>query len=338
METIERKQTSSVALLQKMAEEINFYQTVRLLESSVRDEDQARKIRFKATNEQAFTPNFVGAVKVQKDEALVKTNGYSLAGQQGPLPEVYSDLILRERAKGNYGPSRFVDLFNNRLIHLLYDIKKQLDPMLFNQAAGDGILYKFLEAATGLTTTELFQRLPITAEKLMTFAALLIANRQNYSSLKQVLETMFDCKVEIDSCRGAWQPLPKRFQTQLGSQQASLGSGIGLGSKHWNNQAAIGLTLQLKSIEQCRDLMPKGTHHNVFKSMVAFLTDGKYEIDVQLVLDWETVPKSQVQAKSNLHLGQSSWLKSSDADHKTLNLPKFKIQPTLASKYWGNAA
>lgn len=338
METSERQQVSSLDLLQKYAEEINFYQAVRMLESSVRDENHDRRIRFKATHEQAFLPNFVGDVKVQKDEALVKVNGYGLAGQQGPLPDVYADMLFHERSKGNFGPSRFVDLFNNRLVHLLYDIKKELDPMLFNQAAGDSILYKFLESATGLKTTELFERLPITAEKLMTFAALLVGNRQNYSSLKLIIETMFDCEVEIDSCKGAWRELPERLQTKIGSQDAVLGSGIGLGKKHWDNQAAIGLTLKLKNIEQCREIMPRGTHHDVFKSIVAFLTDGKYDIDVQLILDWENIPESKMHSTSSMHLGQSSWMKATSALHKTLNLPKFKIKPALKTRYWSNAA
>ena len=247
-------------------------------------------------------------------------------------------MLLAQKAQGDRGPESFLDLFNNRLLHLLYDIKKQLDPMLFNDICINSELFKVLESLTGLSTLELFERLPITEEKLLTFSALLIGNHQNYSSMKQIIECMFDCEVDIDPCKGGWRPLPTSLQTRLGSQNAQLGSGVGLGKKHWDNQAKIGLFLTLKNVDQCRQLMPKGNLHEVLKSMLAYLTDGHYEIDVRLKLHWQHLPKSTLSNGSSLFLGQSSWLKSDTEEGTTLNTPKFTVKPTLKHKFWGDAA
>lgn len=338
METPERSQISSLDLLQGQAEEFNFYQAIRVLECVVREEEGIPQIRFKAVNEQAFMPNFIANLYSDHKVTEVKVNGYALTGQQGPLPDVYNDLLLEQKSKGNRGPEAFLDLFNNRLLHLLYDTKKRLDPMLFNDISINSELFNILESLTGLATFDLFQRLPITQEKLLTFSALLIGNRQNYSSLKQIIECMFDCKVEIDPCKGGWRKLPEEWQTRLGSEKAVLGSGVGLGKKHWDNQAKIGLLLRLKNIDQCRQLMPRGNLHEVLKSMLAYLTDGRYEIDVRLQLDWEYLPKSQLSGKSSMFLGQSSWLKSDHGTGKTLNLPKFTVTPTLKNQFWGEVA
>lgn len=273
-----------------------------------------------------------------KKKTEVSVNGFALTGQQGPLPDVYNDMLLEQRAHGNRGPEKFLDLFNNRLLHLLYDIKKQLDPMLFNDISINSELFNILESLTGLTTFDLFKRLPITQEKLLTFSALLIGNRQNYSSIKQVIECMFDCDVEIDPCKGGWRPLPETWQSRLGASNAKLGSGIGLGKKHWDNQAKIGMVLTLKNIDQCRQLMPRGNLHEVLKAMLAYLTDGHYEIDVKLQLDWEYLPESSLTSGSSMFLGQSSWLKSNTRIGKTLNQPKFTVTPNLKHQFWEDVA
>lgn len=338
METSKRSQISCLDLLQDRAEEFNFYQALRVLECVVREEEGIPPIKFKSVNEQAFMPNFIAKLTSDHESTEVHTNGYALTGQQGPLPDVYNDMLLAQKSKGDRGPEVFLDLFNNRLLHLLYDIKKQLDPMLFNDISINSELFKILESLTGLSTLELFERLPITEEKLLTFSALLVGNRQNYSSLKQIIECMFDCDVLIDPCKGGWRQLPKSLQTRLGAANAMLGSGVGLGQKHWDNQAKIGLLLTLKNVDQCRQLMPKGNLHEVLKSMLAYLTDGHYEIDVKLKLQWDHLPQSNLVKKSSLFLGQSSWLKSDTDEGKTLNSPKFTVKPSLKNKFWGNAA
>lgn len=345
METTERSQTSCLDLLQAQAEEFNFYQAIRVLECVVREEEGIPQIKYKAVNEQAFMPNFIANLVSDDIKTEVRVNGYSLTGQQGPLPDVYNDMLQEQKSQGNRGPEAFLDLFNNRLLHLLYDIKKQLDPMLFNDISINSELFNVLESLTGLTTFDLFKRLPITQEKLLTFSALLIGNRQNYSSIKQVIECMFDCEVEIDPCKGGWRPLPKTWQTRLGASNAVLGSGIGLGTKHWDNQAKIGMVLHIKDIEQCRKLMPKGHLHEVLKAMLAYLTDGHYEIDVKLQLDWQNLPESRLgkssnggQKSSSMFLGQSSWLKSDAREGKTLNQPKFTVTPNLKHQFWEDVA
>lgn len=338
METPQRSQVSCLDLLQGQAEEFNFYQAIRVLECVVREEEGIPQIRYKAVNEQAFMPNFIANLRAEEHVTEVKVNGYALTGQQGPLPAVYNDLLLEQKSRGNKGPEAFLDLFNNRFLHMLFDIKKKLDPMLFNDISINSEMFNILESLTGLTTFDLFKRLPITQEKLLTFSALLIGNRQNYSSLKQIIECMFDCKVEIEPCKGSWRKLPENWQTRLGKDNAILGSGVGLGKKHWDNQAKIGLLLTLNNIDQCRQLMPKGNLHEVLKSMLAYLTDGRYEIDVRLQLNWECLPKSQLSPKSSMFLGQSSWLKSDGQKGKTLNLPKFTVVPTLNKQFWEDVA
>lgn len=338
METLERSQAPGLNLLSKQAEEFNFYQAIRMLEGLADAQETSHQIKYEAINGQAFTPNFLAGVETQDEQSKVSVNGFTLAGQQGPLPDIFAEMLQREKSAGNKGPEAFLNLFNHRLLKLLYDIKKQLDPMLFNSTAGNSQLFNMLSAATGHTTTNLFERLPLNAEQLMSFASLLIANRQNYSAFKHIVETLFDCSIDIEPCQGAWRSLPTKFRATLGDRKATLGSGIGLGKKYWDNQAAIGVLMTINSVEQCRRLMPKGKDHDMLIAILSFLTDGKYQINVQLQLDWKKIPKAELIPNSNMHLGQSSWLKREKEDGKPLNLPKFTVYPNLKTKFWSSAA
>ncbi|UAA40645.1 type VI secretion system baseplate subunit TssG [Paraneptunicella aestuarii] len=311
METVEWPQASSLDMLTAQAEEFNFYQAIRMLESSTDQHGKRFDISYEAVNTQAFKPNFIDDIEIDKHhrKAKVSVNGFSIAGQQGPLPDVFAELLQREKNSGNKGPDAFINLFNNRLIKLLYDIKKQLNPMLFNDSVENSNTYDMLSAIAGHQTMEVYDRLPLCPEQLLSFASLLVGNRQNYSVLKNILETVFDCELEIEPCVGAWKKLPERYRTKLGDSTAILGSGVGLGKHFWDNQAAIGLKMRVRSIEYCHKLMPNGSLHNILASMLSMLTDGLYQINVELELNWETIPLSDFSNGIPMYLGHSSWLR-----------------------------
>lgn len=347
METVERSQTSGLKLLEAQAEEFNFYQAIRILESIASGSaDSGSKtpmdVKFKAVNTQAFTPNFLSAIDMKKvvskgaapkDVAEVNVNGFSMAGQQGPLPDIYAEMLQRESLAGNTGPEDFVNLFNSRFIHLLYDIKKILDPMLFNQPVEMSMLYKLMEAITGHATWNCEERIDIDISQLLSFTVTLVANRQNYSSLKHIIETIFNCDMVITPCVGAWRDLPDRYRTKLGHKSAILGSGIGLGEHYWDNQAAIDVKMKLSSLEDCRALLPQGIKHNALIALLSLLTDGRYQINVKLSLDWEQIPKSELKTPAPMHLGQSSWLKVGEDERESLNFPDFTIYPSLSEEF-----
>lgn len=333
METVERSQAPGLTLLKAQAEEFNFYQAIRMLESIASDPGSPMDIKFKAVNTQAFTPNFLSNIEVDKTQAQVNVNGFSMAGQQGPLPDVYAEMLQRESSAGNTGPEAFVNLFNSRFIQLLFDIKKTLDPMLFNEPVEKSMLYKLLESVTGHSTFNAASKLPISIAQLLGFTAVLIGSKQNYSSLKNVIETVFECDIVITPCTGAWRDLPERYQTKLGDKTALLGSGVGLGCRYWDNQAAIDIKLTLYSLDECRALLPQGTKHKALIALLSMLTDGRYQINVKLCLEWQEIPTSEMTASNPMHLGQSSWLKVGDEKHRTLNFPDFTVYPSLSEEF-----
>jgi type VI secretion system protein ImpH len=335
VETYVGPQSPCLNFLKVKGEEINFYQAVRMLEGLSDSDGNSKKIKFKVKNSQAFHPNFIDDIKQQDEQLQVTVNGFGVTGPQGPLPDVYSEMLYRNNAKGDHAPEAFLNLFHDRLLHSLYQIKKDFDPMLFSTDMAQSKLYKLMSAICGMTTTDLFQRLPLSANQLVAFSSILANRRVDYSCICNLVSMAFDCKVEVQPCEGAWDVLPKEYRYKLGKSSAILGNhGMGIGKKYWNNQAAIGIDLHLKDKQQCCDLLPKGKYHNALGSLLTFVTDGRYLMKIRLFLDWQAVPESKLTKDNPMTLSQTAWLKSNDAtDNQTLNYPNFILHPSLSRTF-----
>lgn len=368
MGTDERSQSSCINFLENRGEECNFFQAVRLLENAREKNTDAATVnlRFKAVNSEAFHPNFIASIRHQAhsknrqhffvkrhinklSSATITVNGFCLTGQQGPIPQCFSQMLRETETLGINGaedPNDFINIFNDKLIGLLYQIKKTFDPMLFNEASTNSIIYSLFSSIAGLTTNDFTKKLPISPEQLTAFAPILANRRTDYSLLKNVLAQYFNCEIDISPNQGAWRKLPKKYQAKLStkhmpSSRSLLGEGMGLGSKYWANQTAIGITLKVKSMEDCLSLLPsdfhehtpKGENYDALCTLLSFLTDGNLLIYVTIILDWEAVPNSLLFPLAKFKLGQSSWLHANANLTQRVNNPQFMIMPNLSHDF-----
>ena len=340
-----QKRTSDpdLSLLQSQATELNFFQAVRLLEPSL---DKDHQLRFKVENSDAFQPSFIAGVSHQtrrnKKITTVRVNGFGTTGMQGPVPQCYSEMLQRAEVRSHNGPEdpqSFLDIFHHRLISLLYEIKKHFNPLLFNEQPGNSELFQLFSSVCGLNMLDVFDRMPVSSDQLAAFAPVLANRRVDYSHVRNALGRYLDCEVKITPNQGCWKTLPGDFRAKLGRQGLSgvqeqgLGHGVGLGKRYWDNQAAIALTVNVKDIEQCRDLLPGGCEHKKLRAMLSFLTDGKYQFHVQLVIQWQQIPDSQLNQRTPLRLGQTAWLKPATTQPDSFDLCRFVVNPSIQHQF-----
>ncbi|WP_444995424.1 type VI secretion system baseplate subunit TssG [Aliikangiella sp. IMCC44359] len=353
----ERSQSSCLDLLQQQGHEFDFFQAVRLLEKSTGPE---KKVKFKAVNSEAFHSNFIAGIENTnnriKKPITVSVNGFGLTGQQGPIPACFSEMFRRAAVSGKKGaedPHAFLDIFNDKHLALLYQIKKNFDLMLFNENPDESILYQMLSSITGFDTLSLFDRLPIAKDKLAVFAPIISNRRVDYSLIYNVLKCYLNCDVKVTPNCGAWRTLPEQYQAKLSfsSKEKSndessqkyfhqssnngmrLGGGVGLGKKYWDNQAAIRIDINMSDIEKLRGLLPGGKEHKALKALLSFLTDAKYFIGIRLLINWKDIPQSKLYRTTKLKLGQTSWLKSDQKNKTKINYPQFVIKPSVAYSF-----
>jgi type VI secretion system protein ImpH len=321
MSANERSSDAYLTLLEQQGEEINFFQAVRLLEQALAPDPE---LRFKVMNSDAFYPNFVASIKKKKvahnkHSATVSVHGFGVTGMQGPIPQCFTEMLQRAEIKGEKGsedPNAFLDIFHDRILNLLYDIKKQFNPMLFNEQPEDHSIYTLFSNISGFNFLNLFEHLPIKKAQLSSFAPVMANRRVDYSLIINVLKNFLKLDVKLIPNQGAWRELPDDVQAKLSSDKSSLsslqsmglGKGVGLGNRYWDNQAAIKLQIKVNSIEGCHQLLPKGGKHSELCSLITFLTDGKYHIYVELFINWKDIPVTKLSTKAQLKLGQTSWL------------------------------
>ena len=148
---IGRSQPSVIEELLAEPQRFNFYQLVRLLEMLEPDsvsvaeggDPSAEPVRFRSSFSLAFPPSdvvsienvpsteptdqFEQLVKRAAGEAKIPTVTVSmlgLGGAHGPLPHPMTEWVLERNAARDFALRDFLDIFDHRLVSLLYRVRK----------------------------------------------------------------------------------------------------------------------------------------------------------------------------------------------------------------------
>src|SRR5262249_36158429 len=114
----------------------DFYQAVKLLELLQPDstavgegaEPEKEAVRFTSKISMAFPATDVATIHPPKHPgtpAEMTVNFLGLAGCLGPLPPPYTELILDSVRRHDTALRDFLDIFNHRLVSLLYRVRKK---------------------------------------------------------------------------------------------------------------------------------------------------------------------------------------------------------------------
>ena len=311
MATNEWSHDPSIARLTSVAEEFNFFQAARLLDGATDQHQAPLTVKFRGNNTQAFKPNFVESVEIkcvgQGAVADVVTNGFHLLGQQGPVPQMYASQLADERRNGNVAPEMFLDIFNNRILHAFYEVKKRFDPLMFNGAKTDTELFRLCDAISSVVgKAGMKERLPERFGQFWSRYASALANRRvSYSLLKSLLSDLLGYQVVISPGEGAWKKLKPEQQLRLDGSCA-LGGSEALGQKFWSHDAGIRIAIETDSVESFESLLIGGTVHGDLVTLLCLISDSRFDIVLEVKLKDEALPN--VVALNNCRLGRTSWL------------------------------
>ncbi|GLR04982.1 type VI secretion system baseplate subunit TssG [Vibrio hyugaensis] len=206
------------------------------------------------------------AVKTQRNDKLcLETNLIGLTGEQGVLPQHYSELALSRKKEGDSAMVDFYDIFNHRLLSLYYR-SWQLSQLASQVGAhSEGRRSPFgsiIESVTGQTK-----------ELANHFSGIFASPNRSKSALKGMLESLAGCNVRLHEFQGQWLHLSAEDQTRLVSksmpegQFAQLSHGASVGAKAWNINAGITIELFPNTAEQVKHLLPNTACMGTIKSL-----------------------------------------------------------------------
>ena len=298
--------------------DFDYYQLVRLLRAD------GGRVRFRGDLDGAFPGREVSAVERGRGATTLRTPNYTIAGGVGPLPDTFADWVRERSRAGDRAMAEFLDLFTDRVNGLRFGIKERLDPGLRSECPETGDLARYLGHLTGLWGDDLRGRRPLPLRALLGVAGLLADHRRGGAAVAQVLRAYLRAPVELEQLRGRWHTIDEEERTHLGTANHTLGERTVLGSRMWDQMAAIALTIGPLPYERFCRLLPSknggGTEHRQLAELLRLLTRRRVDCEVTLILDPGQLPPSHLERPDDepsdgyrgLRLDQTAWLHGDD--------------------------
>ncbi len=273
-------------------------------------------VRFAANPSVSFPASEIQSLEQRPGQPpLMRVNFFGLHGPQGILPRAYCELI-NERIRARDTTLRdYFDLFNHSLISLFYQAWEKFHfEIPYERGELDRFSHHVL-ALIGLDTPGLQNRQDVADDSLLFYGGLLSMHSRSATGLRQMLWDYFGVPVEIEQFVGAWYPVEEESQCSLGengSYSGQLGVGAVVGNETWDQQSRIRIKLGPLTLEQYIDFLPGHEGHRQLKSMTRFYTGGEYDVEVQLILRKQEVPRCELTPQDGVgpQLGWTSWVKS----------------------------
>jgi type VI secretion system protein ImpH len=299
----------------------DFYQAVRILEilgdgaAPVGEESDAASepVRFRSAVGFDFPASAVAEVAADPPDGEVPrmiVTFLGLAGAHGPLPPPYAELIIERLKRRDTTLRDFLDIFNHRLVSLMYRVRKRrrigLDPRPPDQTP----FADHLRAILGMGTGGLAGRMAFPDRSLLLYAGLLAQQPRSLAGLENLLRNFFGVSVKGRSLQGRWVDLAEDQVTRIGAsgQNRGLGREIVLGTRVWDQEAGIELEIGPMGFARFLEFLPNGRAFPILKGMIRFYGNDAFQADITLQLKKEEVPKSALSSLAGARLGWTSWL------------------------------
>jgi type VI secretion system protein ImpH len=303
----------------------DFYRVVTLLERLDPDRESVGEgneptqeaVRFTSKVNFAFPASDVAEVSRQQSAgrtADVVVNFLGLAGGFGPMPVPYTEVLLERLWNRDAVLRDFLDIFNHRLVSLMYQVRKRHRVGIDFTSPAQTPLARYLFALMGLGTPGLQARLQTPDRTWLSYAGLVAQQPRTMAGLERLLTDYFRIPVKGQPFCGQWYPLDADQVTAIGAsgQNQRLGHGVVLGRRVWDQQGSFELHVGPLTWVYFEDFLPIGGVYRSLCELTRFYVGPELGFDVRLTLQAAEVPAARLSAESGPRLGWTSWLKTRD--------------------------
>ncbi len=319
----------------------DFYQAVRLIELihpgkvSVGEESEADKeaVRFKSKVSFEFPASAVDEIicsaTSRKTSEVSETSEVSaphemvvnfmgLAGNHGPLPAPYTEFILERLQKKDSALKDFLDIFNHRLISLMYRVRKAYRIGFDFKSPDQTCFARYFFSLMGMGTDGLRQRMAVQDRALLFYTTVLSQQPRSMSGLETILSDYFKIRVKGKPLCGKWYPLAEDQVTRIGitGQNQRLGHNLVIGKRVWDQQGHFELEIGPLILKKFLDFLPGGQAYTSLCQMTRFYAGSEFGFDFLLLLKSEEVPGTRLSATQGSRLGWTSWLRTPGSQDK----------------------
>jgi type VI secretion system protein ImpH len=291
---------------------------------------QEPSLAFAPSNLRKYTP--LG----QKSPPRLYVSFMGLLGPNGPLPLHLTDHARqREIHAKDFTFSRFLDVFNHRMVSLFYrawaachmpasaDRSRFITRADLSQHDRDEALRTdsnrycvYVGSLLGIGMDSLRHRDSIADIAKLHLSGRLVSHQRNAEGLVSIISSYFDLPVQIQEFTGAWMDLPQDSYCTLGGSTIASANQIGVlsggsaiaGTRVWGAHAAFKLRLGPVSIHTFLSLLPGSANERRLTDWVKLYCGDEFSWEATVVLRKSDVPQTRLGEKAML--GYTTWLRS----------------------------
>ncbi len=263
-------------------------------------------VRFRSSFSLAFPPSDVASLQAPTPlpgqdaedtgplEMMVSFLG--LGGAHGPLPHPLTEWVLDRNATKDFALRDFLDIFNHRLVSLLYRVRRQNRIGMQWTSPEQHDFTKYLMALLGLSTEGLQDRLAIPDRALLRYVGILTKHPRDASGLQTLLSDFFAMPVRCLQLRGAMRTLDTDQWTHIGlsGRNQALGVDALLGTSIWDQQAGIEIELGPVPWTSYLDFLPGQAGLRALCQLVRFYIGPSFDVHVALLLQADLIPTARL--------------------------------------------
>ncbi|CAH1650779.1 Type VI secretion system protein ImpH [Hyphomicrobiales bacterium] len=302
---------------------VSFVEAMRFIEAAGPPACRSRRVILRSSTRLGFPAAEVERIEETQDGDLAMTvAAMGLTGALGALPIVQTEALQRLMRAKDLGLRDFLDIFNDRLLHLLYEVHaKYRLPVAYGgrgKAAPDAITEVML-ALIGLGLPGLRGRLGWDDELLLPFAAVLARPCRAAGDVAAVMTAITGWPVRIEPFHGQWIDLPAGEQSSLGAgrgQHSRLGVDTIAGSRIFDLAGGVGVHAGPLRYADFMALVIDGEEARDFTALARFAIGPEFALTLNVVLARDDVPAFRLarRAESGRRLGFDSWLGCPEGD------------------------
>ncbi|HET8783104.1 MAG TPA: type VI secretion system baseplate subunit TssG [Pyrinomonadaceae bacterium] len=308
----------------------DFFQAVRLLEiihttygehltSPAQGADPTKEIvHFRSSVKLDFPSSDIADVKRRNDlparqqpkaPAEMSVNFLGLAGCLGTLDIPSTELVLQRESQKDTALKDFLDIFNHRLVSLLYRIRKHHRVGLGSATPGKDQVARYLYSLIGMETPRLKGRMHVRDRALLYYAGILAQQPRSIAGLERILTDYFQVDVKTKQFVGQWCELEQDQWTTIGESGTNQTLGhdtVMVGTRVWDQHARFEIQLGPLGLEEFESFLPTEWRFGVLCDLVRFYVKDEFEFNVRLILKAAEIP--EVKLSMDPALSWTSWL------------------------------
>lgn len=263
-------------------------------------------VRFRANPSLSFPPEEIAAIEPPRNDrapVVVTTNLFGLHGPSSPLPPSLTERVVLADDGGALRD--FLDLFNHRLLSLLFVVWKHYRHHLRYQSGASDPISGAVAALFGMLTVDARTARPL----LMPYAGILALSNRSATMLASIIGDFFKIPCRVDEFVAREIRLPDDAIWRLGTNAGILGRDTLAGECMQDASGKFRVRLGPLSAVRCDQFLPRGKDHQTLIELI--------QLAIRDPLDWEMTLLLQAEDAVPFVLGEArlgwlGWLGSVD--------------------------